>query len=339
MKQSARNKKGTRDDARSLGDARERSNPFLFAVGCPRSGTTLLQRMLDSHPELTVAYDSLFIPAAVRGREDKNPPVGPELVAAIEGFHRFHRLGLPNGVVARLAHQAGSYSDLVSLIYDELAARQGKPLAGEKSPGYVRHMPMLHGLFPAARFIHLVRDGRNVALSLLDWGKRTNRPKGPARKYRLWNSSPIAVCALWWARKTGKGRQDSDGLPQGSYTEVSYEALVETPEPVLGALCDFLEIGYSDDMVHFYRGKVRREKGLSAKSAWLPATSGIRDWRRTMNPADVELFEALAGDWLETFGYERAYPKISPSVRSEARRYKDLWREELDSKPSRRGDG
>lgn len=307
-------------------------DPYLFVVGCPRSGTTLLQRMLDSHPQLAVAYDSLFIPAAVRGQPDKNPPVSATLVDRIESFHRFPRLGLPEGVVKHLAPLARDYAGLVRQIYDAFAEMHGKDLGGEKSPGYVRHMPMLHTLFPDARFIHLVRDGRNVALSLLDWGKASKRPKGPARKYRLWNDSPIAVCALWWARKAGRGRRDADQLPPDRYTEVSYERLVDRPESTLRELSDFLGLPYSDDMVHFYRGKMRSGEGLSAKSAWQPATRGIRDWRRSMEPGDVELFEALAGDWLNAFGYERAFTTISETVSAHADDLRAAWDDELASR-------
>lgn len=314
------------------------ANPCLFVVGCPRSGTTLLQRMLHNHPQLAVAYDSLFIPAAVRGQADKNPPVSADLVERIETFHRFPRLGLPEGIVTRLAPGARDYAELVQRIYDAFAALHGKPLGGEKSPGYVRHMPMLHDLFPDARFIHLVRDGRNVALSLLDWGKKTQRPKGPARKYRLWQESPVAVSALWWARKAGRGRRDAQRLPPDRYQEVSYEQLVDRPEDTLKALSGFLGLPYSEDMVHFYRGKTRKDPGLSAKSAWLPATKGIRNWRRSMSAEDVELFEALAGDWLTAFGYERAFPEPSPAVRAQAEQLRNAWSEELAARPrDRRG--
>ena len=304
------------------------NNPFVFVVGCPRSGTTLLQRMLDNHPQLAIAYDTLFIPAVVRGSDRKNPPLTAELVEQIRDFSRFRRFGLPEDILDRLSIGAHDYRSLVCRIYDAFARSKGKLLGGEKSPGYVRHMPMLQELFPWAKFVHLVRDGRNVALSLMDWGRQKQTPKGPARKYRMWADSPVAVCALWWAYKAGRGRRDARHLRPGTYTEVSYEALVAEPERALRELCEFMSLPYSNDMVHFYLGKTIDKPGLSAKSAWLPATQGIRDWRVSMKPEDVELFEALAGDCLASFGYPLQFDRITPATRDRARRYHELWNRE-----------
>jgi len=303
-------------------------NPYVFVVGCPRSGTTLLQRMLNNHPQLAVAYDSLFIPAAVRGQKNKNPSVSKEIISRINGFKRFSRLGLPPDALEILTPKAVDYAQLVSLIYDEFAQIHGKLLAGEKSPGYVRHMPLLQALFPFSRFVHLVRDGRNVALSLMEWGQQKKKPKGPAKKYRLWADSPVAVSALWWAYKAGRGQRDAARIRSGAYTEVRYESLVANPEDELRRLAGFLQIPYSPDMVHFYVGKTKATPGLSAKSAWLPATKGIRDWRVTMKHDDLELFEALAGDCLVDFGYELHFESISTATRERAARYRQKWCEE-----------
>lgn len=303
-------------------------NPFVFVVGCPRSGTTLLQRMLDGHPQLAVAYDTLFIPAVVRRQKDKNPPVSPELINNIHDFKRFSRFGLPPDVLDNLQFKAQDYSQLVSLIYDEFARMHGKSLGGEKSPGYVRHMPLLQGLFPQAKFIHLVRDGRNVALSLLDWGKQKKRIKGPAKKYQLWDESPVAVSALWWVYKASRGRRDAPKIGPEAYTEVRYESLVAEPETELRKLAEFLELPYSPDMVNFYEGKTKSEPGLSAKSAWLPATKGIRDWRIAMSNEDLELFEALAGNCLLEFGYDLHFEEMSAATRDLAERYRVMWLEE-----------
>jgi len=162
----------------------------------------------------------------------------------------------------------------------------------------------------------------------MDWGKQKATPKGPARKYRLWQQSPVAVCALWWEYKAARGRSDSRALAPGCYAEVHYEALVAEPDTELRRLTEFLHLPYSLNMVNFHLGKTRSHPGLSAKSAWLPATRGIRDWRRSMRPDDLELFEALAGQCLEDFGYERHFDTISGSTAELATRYRELWRQE-----------
>ena len=287
-------------------------NPYLFVVGCQRSGTTLLQRMLDNHPQVAVGYDSHFIPRPIkRLAVGVDPALTPALVEEIRRFPRFARLGLPASAVDAVAAEARTYGAFVTGIYDAFGRLHGKPLAGEKSPGYCRHLPHLHALFPWAKTIHLVRDGRDIALSMLDWGK------GPS-KLDLFKDEPIGVAAMWWDRDVTTGRADGTRLATsvgpGRYHEVCYERLVAEPEPMPRGIADFLGLPFAEEMVTYHEGKTRTDGGRSAKAAWLPPTKGLRDWRTQMPERDVELFEALAGDALSMFGYERAFPEISPAV-------------------------
>src|SRR5207249_5631983 len=122
-----------------------KQNPYLFVVGCPRSGTTLLQRMLDSHPSLAVANDTHFIPKAVDEHET-DPPMTEELVNRVREYHRFARLELPERAVESAAARAKTFSQFVAALYSEFAQLKGKPLGGEKTPDYVRHLPRLLAL-------------------------------------------------------------------------------------------------------------------------------------------------------------------------------------------------
>lgn len=105
-------------------------NPFVFIVGCPRSGTGLLRRMADAHPHLAVAHDLT---------EDGFTP------------NLLERL---RGDPSRL-----SSAELVTELYDRYGDRHGKALVGDQTPEYVRYLPTLHDLWPRAKFVHLVRDG------------------------------------------------------------------------------------------------------------------------------------------------------------------------------------
>jgi Sulfotransferase family len=310
-----------------------RQNPFLFVVGCPRSGTTLLQRMLDAHPQLAVANDTHFIPRALEAvqpgsleDDDAKASSLPELVAWVRSYYRFARLGLDEASFAQAAASARSYREFVSLLYGQLARKHGKELSGEKTPDYVRHLPLLHRLFPWARSVHIIRDGRDVALSIAEWACRGGRLKGPA-KLPLWREEPVATCALWWSWQVKLGRRSRFVLPTGMYHEVRYEALVDGPEAILRSVVAFLDLPFSDRMLSFNDGKVRHEGGLSAKKAWLPPTPGLRDWRTQMNPKDVELFEALAGDLLSELDYPRAFETASSRTREVAERCRRWWEE------------
>jgi hypothetical protein len=306
-------------------------NPCLFAVGCPRSGTTLLQRMLDNHPQLAVSNDPHIIHAAPGVREGHDPPVTPELIDWLLGYRTARRLGLDDATIRAAAEGAQTYSALVEALYDALARARGKPLAGEKTPHYVRYLPLLHGLFPWAKTVHIVRDGRDVALSTLEWARPD---RGPGR-FRLWSEQPVAVCALSWRWHVATGRRDGLALGPSHYHELRYEDLLVDGEGALRALTAFLELPYAPEMLEFHQGRTRDDPGLDAKKAWLPPTAGLRDWRTDLTPDAVELYEAIAGDVLSLFGYERAFEAISAEARELAERCRDAWLAELAARKRR----
>lgn len=298
------------------------TSPYVFVVGCPRSGTTLLQRMLDNHPDLAVANDSHFVPLAVRDLDiGTDPPLTGGLVEWVRTYRRFHRLGLTDEQVDHAADSATTYAGFVSALYDAYAHERGKRWGGEKTPDYVKRMPRLHGLFPDARFVHIIRDGRDVALSTVEWA---NEGKGPG-KLALWAEEPVAVCALWWSSMVALGRRDGAGLGADLYREVSYERLVAQPEPELAGIADFLGLPDSPAMAGFHEGRTRPAPGRSAKGAWLPATTGLRSWRETMPTRDVHLFEALAGDLLIELGYDLSGEPPTEEEAETARRAREWW--------------
>jgi hypothetical protein len=278
-------------------------NPYLFVVGCPRSGTTLLQRLLDAHPQLAVINETLWIT-----REAKRP-VTPELVSRLFENRRFQRLELPRGQVEQLLQGNGSvlYARFVSGVFDLYGRSQGKRLVGDKSPGYVRKIPMLRALFPEAKFVHLIRDGREVWLSVAGW-KKGERSAG---RFATWKADPLATTALWWERSVRLGREAGASLGPSLYREVRYDDLVQDPERECHALCAFLGLDYDDAMLRFHEGRARYEPGLPTKRAWLPPLPGVRDWGAEMPAGDVERFEATAGELLDELGYPRLHRPIS----------------------------
>jgi sulfotransferase family protein len=300
-------------------------NPYLFIVGCPRSGTTLLQRMLDHHPLLAVANDTHFITRAIKGLSNGSDlPLTSALIQRVCSYHRFSRLGLSETAVSRAAEKSATYREFVSALYGEYGKLHGKVLAGEKTPDFVRYLAVLHALFPRVRTVHIIRDGRDVALSALQWARAD---KGPG-KLRLWREEPVAVCALWWEWQVRSGQTSGVDLGPQRYHEMKYEFLVGDPEQTLRAATDFLELPFAPEMLAYHKGKVRYSAGLSAKKAWLPPTQGLRDWRSQMSARNLQLFEALAGDLLSTLGYERAFNTISPEITKVAAQCRSSWQAE-----------
>jgi hypothetical protein len=309
----------------------------VFVVGCPRSGTTLLQRMLDRHPQLAVANDTHFIPAGLAGATPRvELPLTAEIVERVrsfrtEGGYGFQRLGLPAGTLERAARRSRTYPELVSRLYSGFAELQGKPLAGEKTPDYVRCLPLLHALFPDAKVVHLLRDGRDVTLALVEWGHDKSRPgrlRGPARS-KIWRESPVAASALWWEWQVSAARRAAASL--GSvYYELRYEDLVSESEATLRRLVDFLQLPFDAAMLnHHLERAPRADDPRAGESAWKPVTRGLRDWQTQMADHDVELIERLTRTLLKELHYPRAYPEFSPEIKSEAKHYRKCWTRKL----------
>lgn len=303
-----------------------RRNPLLFVVGCPRSGTTLLRRMLDAHPALAMTPETHWIPVWFERRigMTRDGFAGPDLVSRLLAYPKFRRTGLGRDELeSLLAGGPVTYSRFVSGFFDLYGHARGKDLVGDKTPGYVRRLFLLHELFPQARFVHLIRDGRDVCLSAINWPKVVNL----ARRFPTWNEQPAVTAALWWEWHVRAGREGGSSLGPALYHELRYEALVADPAGACRELCAFLELPFDEAMLRFHEGRTRRDAGLDAKKAWLPPTPGLRDWRSEMSPEDVERFEAAAGGLLEELGYERASFDPKPDVLELAERVRDQFAE------------
>jgi hypothetical protein len=283
-------------------------NPYVFIVGCRWAGTTLLQRMIGAHRQIAITRETHWIAKRFERRQGVTPHgfVTPELIPNLLTDEKFTRMGIAQdeleGLVA--GEEPVSYATFVTGVFDLYGKGQGKRLVGDKTPGYVRRIPTLHALWPKARFVHLIRDGRDVCMSAINW----SRAYKLARRYSTWTEDPITTAALWWEWHVRLGREDSRSLPPKLYHEVRYEALVSEPAKECEKLCCFLDLPYDDAMLKFHEGRTKMKPGRDAKKAWLPITSGLRDWSEQMRAEDLERFEAAAGNLLEELDYPRACP-------------------------------
>jgi hypothetical protein len=293
-------------------------NPYLFIVGAARSGTTLLQRMLDAHPTLAVLHETHWIPRVYEEGTGITPAgtVTCQLLDRLLADRRFGNLGLDRSELERLlpGGETISYADYVGRIFDRYGERRGKRLVGEKTPGYVRDMPTLHALWPEARFVHVIRDGRDVTLSMLNW-RRAHLSVG---RFPVFKDDPVSASALWWKWHVQLGRRTGSLLGDDLYHEVRYERLVADPARECATLCEFLGLRYEESMLAFYKGRMKATEGLDAKRAWRPVTPSLRDWRKGMAADELERFEASAGDLLDELGYPRAHTRVAPDARAQA---------------------
>jgi hypothetical protein len=212
-------------------------------------------------------------------------------------IERFRRWGLPEPAVRHKLEndEPRDNADAIRLVYQVYADQQRKDRYGDKTPSYVLHLGQLSHLFPESRFIHLIRDGRDVAMSL------SAAAFGP---------SGIPGAAAHWAHHVSAGSAAGRGLGPGRYLEIRYESLVDDTEGVIERVCQFIDLDYNSNMMRYYEraneviaGVGRPEQHQHLR---LPPQKDLRNWRRDMPVADISSFEEVAGDVLQEFGYERA---------------------------------
>jgi hypothetical protein len=300
--------------------------PFLFVVGCGRSGTTVLRTVLDAHPDLAVAHEGRFVAPLARRRARYERPDGFAVDAFVADMREDRavrtNLGMDEADLRAAlggdgAAPVADYPDAVRRVFAHYAARQGKARYGDKMPGYVLRIPVLAALLPESRFVHIIRDGRDVALSSRAFGGRRTDAVG---------------AAIDWRTRVGAGRADGGALGADRYHEVRYEALVTEPEPVLRALCAFAGLPWDAAMLRH----TERPETTPAK-LWAnphhtrlaePLSPRSQTWHEVMDRADVEAFEAVAGDLLDDLGYERATTRPPARARARAAWGRAAWQVE-----------
>jgi hypothetical protein len=281
--------------------------PFVLIVGRGRSGTTLLQAMLDAHPHMAIPPESHLLVGLMRRRGRYEARGGFDVdrfMADLTPHYGFRRWDLPPSVVADDLRRGPPVdtADAARRLWACYAAQHGKVRFGDKTPINVMHITDLARFLPEARFVHIIRDGRDVALSYLE---------------QSFGADSLLEAAYRWRRDVRAGRRDGAALGPGRYREIRYETLVEDPQRVLPELCDFADLPFDPRMLEYsqHRDRVLAPKIRPAhRRLALPPTKGLRDWRRDMRPQDLATFETVAGDLLSELGYERAVPRPSAAA-------------------------
>jgi hypothetical protein len=314
-------------------------NPFVFIVGCPRSGTTLLGRMVDSHPSVAIIHEGRFVADWFeRGRGlAPDGSVTPALIDELLAYPPFKAVQVGRLQLERLARslEPASYASFVSGIFDLHGEAHGKRLVGDKTPHYVRSIATLHGLWPQAKFVHLIRDGRDVCSSVLNWRKVAVRG-GSVARFTSFEAHPIATVAIWWEWQVRLGREAGESLGPGLYHEVRYEDLVSEPARECESVCAFLGLPYDDQMLRFHEGRMRESPGRDAKKTWQPVTPGLRDWRSEMSEQAIAEFEAAAGGLLDELGYPCSAAGPNAEATEIAARARRSFARDIEKRPRRR---
>jgi len=206
-----------------------------------------------------------------------------------------------------LSNKPKSYAELVSLIYKQYATQQGKSTLkywGDKNNYYIKHIDQLIQLYPNAQFLHLVRDGRDVATSYLNMSKiksdsmyAPNLPKD------------IESIATEWNDNNTLASKSLETLPSNRWHLVRYEDLVTKPQSTLTSVCDALQLEYHHSMLEFHHANLKKNLEPKDFMAWKAKTfkkidtKSIGKYKTELKSTEIEQFEKTAYSSLKKYAY------------------------------------
>ena len=275
-------------------------NGPVFIIGAPRSGTTLLQYMLRSHPRISLPTgESHFIVPLYKAAEsfgdlreqDNIRRVLDEMYRRNAGFldTDLHGIKFDPEVLTQELHRQG-ISTIPQLIRAMLALNakgEGKQRWGDKTPYYSLHVPLIVEMFPDAQFLHIIRDGRDCALSMLERGKDLDI-------HNVYQSAGI------WKQYVDAAQTAGRMLRSDQYYEFRYEDLLMRQSETVTGICEFLGEEYSDSIIN-YRKASGSGKTPLLKQPIQKDNSG--KWKNRMSDRQVRVFECVAGDTLAKNDY------------------------------------
>ena len=284
----------------------------IILLGCPRSGTTMLQVALHAHPRIALPPETWLLVDAYREREqfgDLTTRPGRERVADwVLGKKKVRDLRLDPAHARELLLDAPpTLGSMLGALLRAYSAQYGKPRWGDKRPAYYRDVAAVLRLFPDAQFIHLVRDGRSAVASL--------------KRMTWWhNTVPETISA--WSMSIDLGAQWQRRLGPASWHELQYERLVADPETELRRLCTFLGEDYDEAMIHpetvasvAVPKRKRKETAHHARTGRPMDSARVAAYREGLTPDELALMERVAGSRLQRYGYTLDGPgQVPPSA-------------------------
>ena len=271
----------------------------VFIVGMPRSGTTLVASILNASAELAITPETDYFPNHWRACERRGCTLDRSryraYVRRVLESSEFSRLDLSEGdneeLFGQITARPPSHGTLLDLVLGRYARRRGKGRWGEKTPAHALFVAEILALFPDAKIVHVVRDPRDVLLSLqkVPWGERGNIVQH-VHKWRQCLEIP-----------------ERAGVRTGNYVRVLYEELLETPEEVVGRLCRGVGITHTPSLLDFHSRTDAPFDGETEpwkRRAQQPLDpSNTRKWVRGMSTEDIAVVEFLARHPLRRLEY------------------------------------
>lgn len=326
--------------ATSVKPSGDEAVPVFFVVGLAKSGTTWLMKTLDAHPEVLCKGEGRFFGEEYRREvlaqtQTKQQP--SSLYNALLGSE-YLRLWIDRSVWTRDGDTDEQIKALVRLATDYFLttelAKSGKKVVGDKTPllgpKFVRE---IHDIYPEAKVIHIIRDGRDQAVSFIhQQGNRAKRGRthrlspeelAKSEAYRrsprelaetgegMFAEKTLRKAAENWDLRVGQAVEDGPALFGDNYTEVRYEDLLERPNEEVGRLLGFLGVDTQGALVEscvrsasFEKLSKGRERGQEDPTSFY--RKGVAgDWKNLFNERDKQVYKEEAGGLLIRLGYEK----------------------------------
>ncbi|GAA2550335.1 sulfotransferase [Winogradskya consettensis] len=269
----------------------------------------MLQLMLHAHPRIAIPPETRFVLAAYRDRREHGDLRRPENRRALARSivdrreTRFCDLGLdPEDTVERITAAQATLGSALGTIFQQYAARFGKPRWGDKRPAYLHNIDIMLRLFPDAQFVNIVRDGRDCVASL---------------KEMSWHRKDIYATVAAWSRAVDDARRAARRLNSSQWFELRYEDLVADPHGRLTELCEYLGEDYHPAMAQpsaVAQVAVPTFKTWHARTHTPVTTQRVRSWQSRLTAEEIALCEAALGSRLEANGYELSTTTRPPTA-------------------------
>ena len=287
--------------------------PHFFILGNPRSGTTLFRLMMNSHPSIVVPpecgfaewhYDQ-FKTWSSESSKDQKQVCG--FLDALAKSKKIETWELDFDVLKKNIekNEPADYSELCELIYLAYAREDVDSIKiwGDKNNYFLHKTAKIHEIFPRAKYVRIIRDGRDVACSYIEMKHvKTESSYKPVLTddvieiAREWVSNNIVIDIFF------------SSLPDHSHITIKYEDLVASPEKTLKTVTGFLQIDFNSSMLSYYKIPSGKEpKDLldwKSKTLEAPDASNVGRYKKVMPQNEIIKFNSIAQNYLTTYGYE-----------------------------------
>jgi hypothetical protein len=281
-------------------DKTDNTPSYFFCIGCQKSGTTILARLLDQHPDIACLWEAYFL-----NPRNESSVFNPESKAwSKHGYSKDDvtqwssklKSSNPFSIKSRITHKITGqfsfpmqpYKEVITEALNDFASRCNVKVVGDKWPWYIEFLDQMIAAFPGAKYIYTVRDPRGI------WNS-AQRFKDRNRGDEILNEMLV------------KDTKISQLLKRDDFYTVRYEDLICKPEETCKELYAFLGCSYSDDYLKYSS----ENDPYPERWNWVPEASGKLDpeitvkWQKKMTSGEIKKVNSTAGVFIEKYGYEK----------------------------------